>query len=1753
MERCPYCFNLIPENGRCDCDYEHSENARIEDALRPGTILDAKYQVGAVLGKGGFGITYRGYDLDMDMVVAIKEFFPDGLVTRGSLVSYQGISHSEVITLTEKNERVYNKSLDLFYREAKALGKLNNLPNVVHAHSIFRENGTAYIVMDFVAGESLKSLIKRRGRIPEGELLPLLDPILIALGKVHEMGILHRDIAPDNIMIENGHPVLIDFGAVRIDEGHTSSLVIGKMGYSSPEQMGGGDIDQKSDIYSIGATYYKALSGLTPQNSTLRNVKDQVELLKDAVPEISRHVSGAVMKAMALDPDERWHNTEEFRFALNGTSKLEIEESEETSAGVYSQSDGSSEPVLKPIKSERNFPENLTDPEKDIPVQEIKSGDIEKTQVRIKKSKKALWLIPILLLALCAGGFFLLRMNQQNNINAAATQSALFLLDTQAAQNAENTRSAQMVQTEQAVQTSAALERATQEAILSEQTATAWRETLDAELRQTETQAAIYADETQTVISERAEQTVQARREAEEQTREAENAEQTATAYLATREAEYQQMQTQIAFNMQETREAEILFTAQAEQTETIISLTHEAQQRQTEAQFTAQAEQTETVISLTHEAQQRQTEAQFTAQAEQTETVIALTYEAQQRQTETQTILEMIQMQKIIEQQTVQAQQTEAAAQLTLDAVIEQTKSVWERTSAAIFATQTNVAGTALAIEAAQTQAAGIATQEAIIMQMTALMQTQAALDATNTKSAEPTATNTPVPKPTETPHPTLTNTSPVPSFTNTPKPILMNVGDMITFGHYEQDNNLINGSEPIEWQVLSIEDGHALLISKYALDVKPYNETDAEVTWETSTLRKWLNGDFLLNAFNTDEQARITEVMNLNPDNERYGTNGGNATNDRIFLLSSDEAEIYFSYNNEARECKSTVFSEANGAYVFPEDGNVWWWLRTPGIAGNMAAGVDTFGSVFLNGIRVDSTFYSVRPAFWLDLSETISSAADDLSQETTRPDLITEELQAGDELTFGMYEQDNDLNNGTEPIEWQVLAVEDGRALLISKYSLDAQPYNETKTEVTWETCSLRNWLNGNFFSSAFSSDEKARIFTVINQNPNNPDSDADGGSPTTDQIFLLSIDEAYQYFEDDDIRKCSATAYAKAKGAFVPSYWWLRSPGWENYSAASVGPNGYVFAFGDSVASTDAGIRPAFWLDLTASESSVSFELPEPTATDTPIPTETPEPTATDTPTPTETPLPTATDTPTPTETPEPTATDTPTPTETPEPTVTDNPTLTETPEPTATDTPAQNETPQPAITPVSLEVGDMLSFGSYEQDNNTLNGPEPIEWVVLETDRDSSLLIAAAGLDVKPYHEGSQSSNLTWENSSLRSWLNGEFFETAFNIDEQSAILSTDVSYPDKTGFTDGQGTTDRVFLLGAKEAASLLPAAADRSITATGLAASKGASGGYWWLRSPGFSSAYAVRVDGKGAISEFGMDVKDGSTLVRPVIRLDRGADIAGIMAHAEAERAAQQAAAAEETARQKEAWRQAASVPGTILTFGTYEQDNISANGKEPIEWIVLDSDGQKSLFLSRYGLEGKPYNTTYGTVTWESCSLRNWLNKIFFETAFSQSEQNAIIETLISNPDNPVYGTSGGNDTADKVFLLSYDELIRYFPEESDRFCSPTKYAMWQGASVDFDLEVDSHPAGTWWLRTPGNFDTCLDCAYREGGWSCPTIRAINGWLVNPRGGLDVVHIFDRKGGTWCGLPNNNYIVRPAFWLDLDSWDYEVSASK
>lgn len=199
--------------------------------------------------------------------------------------------------------------------------------------------------------------------------------------------------------------------------------------------------------------------------------------------------------------------------------------------------------------------------------------------------------------------------------------------------------------------------------------------------------------------------------------------------------------------------------------------------------------------------------------------------------------------------------------------------------------------------------------------------------------------------------------------------------VGDTITFGAYEQDNNTSNGKEAIEWTVLDKDGMSLLLISKQALDCQQYNTSYTDVTWESCSLRKWMNGTFLNKAFNAEEQAQIQNTTVSADKNPEYNTNPGNATTDKVFLLSINEVEKYFN-SDEARKCAPTAYAKAQGAYTSDiyktasGAATCWWWLRSPGDRQTYAAYVHNDGSVDYPGDAVSLVIDAVRPALWINL---------------------------------------------------------------------------------------------------------------------------------------------------------------------------------------------------------------------------------------------------------------------------------------------------------------------------------------------------------------------------------------------------------------------------------------------------------------------------------------------------------------------------------------------------------------------------------------------------------------------------------------------------------------------------------------------------------------------------------------------------------------------------------------------------------------
>lgn len=277
--------------------------------LRIGfSLQNGKYRILSVLGQGGFGITYLAEQVALERKVAIKEFFLKDFCDRAS--------DGTTVTLgTQSNKEMMERYLSKFKKEAKIISKFNH-PNVIRIHDVFDENNTSYYVMEYIEGQSLSSLIKRKGALSERDAVYYVTCIGKALEYIHGFGVNHLDVKPSNIMIRaNGDPVLIDFGVSKqYDSGgqQTSSTPVGiSEGFAPSEQYNSGGVSEfspQTDIYSLGATLFNLVTGKVPPSA--------FNILNDGIPALPDNLSEGVTKAInwALQPKKRERPTEVSQF-----------------------------------------------------------------------------------------------------------------------------------------------------------------------------------------------------------------------------------------------------------------------------------------------------------------------------------------------------------------------------------------------------------------------------------------------------------------------------------------------------------------------------------------------------------------------------------------------------------------------------------------------------------------------------------------------------------------------------------------------------------------------------------------------------------------------------------------------------------------------------------------------------------------------------------------------------------------------------------------------------------------------------------------------------------------------------------------------------------------------------------------------------------------------------------------------------------------------------------------------------------------------------------------------------------------------------------------------------------------------------------------------------------------------------------------------------------------------------------------------
>ena len=344
--------------------------------LRKGTRLIGRYTIEGVLGQGGFGITYLGMDELHKKKVAIKEFFPQGIVTRN-------IEYEDTVTVTLVGEKEnYDKGKERFLKEAQTMAMFSKDKGIVKALDFFEINNTAYIVMEYLEGVTLKQYLRENKRIDAEDLVELLVPLIESLDEIHSQGLIHRDISPDNIMVlPDGRIKLMDFGAARdyTEFGEKSLSIVLKPGYAPPEQYQTHGIQGPwTDIYALCATMYKCITGENPPDAIERVMDDSLKKISEFGIAIPPQEEEAIIKGMSVSAKDRYQDIKDFCEDLYGAY-------EETPASENKESE------IKPDLIKENVEDKVDTSAEETPESGSLASeeDVESEKVSAKENRES--------------------------------------------------------------------------------------------------------------------------------------------------------------------------------------------------------------------------------------------------------------------------------------------------------------------------------------------------------------------------------------------------------------------------------------------------------------------------------------------------------------------------------------------------------------------------------------------------------------------------------------------------------------------------------------------------------------------------------------------------------------------------------------------------------------------------------------------------------------------------------------------------------------------------------------------------------------------------------------------------------------------------------------------------------------------------------------------------------------------------------------------------------------------------------------------------------------------------------------------------------------------------------------------------------------------------------------------------------------------------------------------------------------------
>ncbi len=913
----------------------------------------------------------------------------------------------------------------------------------------------------------------------------------------------------------------------------------------------------------------------------------------------------------------------------------------------------------------------------------------------------------------------------------------------------------------------------------------------------------------------------------------------------------------------------------------------------------------------------------------------------------------------------------------------------------------------------------------------------------------------------------------------------------DYITFGSFDMEYYNEDGDygsdgkkEDMVWEVLeySSDNKTALVISRDIIKAVKHDPSAKQnkktVTWENSPIRTWLNNDFYKNAFSKEEKALINKVT---VDNSSM-SKGGKDTADYVFLLSPSEVKKYYSKEDEAG-----YSAERAGFYYNGEIEK--WALRSPapGNANNMSL-VDYDGEV---SEYHSGEYYSlgIRPVCMITLTDGI------IEQNNLSVGKNYKKVLKNVYVTIGSYEEAGEKIT----LEWMVLEHDenDGRALLISKNILGKYRFDDGQYWPEWPYCELREFLNGEFYRAAFTDEEKELILSTSLKTDDTDD--------TTDNVFVLSSSEVWDFFQKNFNFKSTYQ-----DGNF--GYWWLRNTD-EDFGCLAITSSTEERVPDE----TDyLGIRPVINIDLKYEKANASNRLKTPSyktealkqekkidisinkvlnsegyyiymkkdsdkefskiadvkqdnsdiveysvselepgtytfrviaykiSEDNTLKSEYIEETI---------------------ELVEPDGI------------------LTHKTETSGVDVSDFVKENYPGLYDLykAGKIGlsgegkrDMIVLGSYAPEHAVESGKSypkaekmPLEWEVLEYSADGTKALVISKYVI--CHRVFDGSELIWETSSLRKWLNSDFYKNAFTEKEQAVIRLTDIKHED--AFLKGNDTSDRIFLLSVNDAEKYFSNNHDR------IAYYCDKVTGSWWLREDNRSEDTYSDWDEEDwdeeycpedhpIVTEIGQIRSDDAEIdmdfigVRPSFWINLTDEIIeandlSILKGTEPE------------------------VRKAYVVFGN------TGSEKTPLEWEILDYDekNKKVLLMSRYIEDTLQYNSSTENNAWADSSLRKYLNGKFIKKTFDKSEQALISQVSVKNKTKQ--GTKE-KTTKDKVYVLAFDEFLKYFPAKDYNVKEPDEdvyFYNWLSLNGKNELQ-------TIWLRTYDENDESIMCVEYEG---------------------------------------------------------------